>query len=374
VPWRSALVQGTIDDHVATASWRLRRDGAAPSGFLPAAQTRRRRWRSGSICVRSRSPTVRPDRAPLITCIGVSDWDRLISISDYPEAGGFARVLEEVSAPGGPTTNTAVALSRLGARVGLASAVGADEHGQLVLRSLETAGIDTRWITVKPGQVTTLATVIVSRNPRDRTIFVETGAQLARGDQLDVAGLFGGDVLVLDVADVTLRRFLLDLPAHTVPTTRLLGPLTYLAHKELPDAFDLALRHDVIVSNEPDLLDVTGTWTLSDATTAIQHRMRGENLRAALVTRAGEGCRVVTETKSFNIPTFGIDVVDPTGAGDAFVAGVAWGMAQRWPWPEIGRFASAVGALACCSLGAQASLPSLQEVETLLASTPAELD
>jgi sugar/nucleoside kinase (ribokinase family) len=317
---------------------------------------------------------VRPERAPRIACIGVSDWDRLISISDYPEAGGFARVLEEVSAPGGPTTNTAVALSRLGARVGLASAVGADERGQLVLRSLETAGIDTRWITVKPGQVTTLATVIVSRNPRDRTIFVETGAQLARGDQLDVAGLFGGDVLVLDVADVSLRRFLLDLPAHTVPTTRLLGPLTYLAHKELPDAFDLALRHDVIVSNEPDLLDVTGTWTLSDATTAIQHRMRGENLRAALVTRAGEGCRVVTETKSFNIPTFGIDVVDPTGAGDAFVAGVAWGMAQRWPWPEIGRFASAVGALACCSLGAQASLPSLQEVETLLASTPAELD
>jgi ribokinase len=314
------------------------------------------------------------DRAPSIVCIGVSDWDRLIAIADYPEAGGFARVLEEVSAPGGPTTNTAVALSRLGARVGLASAVGADERGQLVLRSLKAAGIDTRWITVKPELVTTLATVIVSRNPLDRTIFVETGAQLARGDQLDVAGLFGGDVLVLDVADVSLRRFLLDLPSHTVPTTRLLGPLTYLAHKSLTDAFDLALRHDVIVSNEPDLLDVTGTWTLSDATAAIQHRMRGENLRAALITRAGEGCRVVTETKSLNIPAFSVDVVDPTGAGDAFLAGVAWGMAQRWPWPEVGRFANAVGALACCSLGAQASLPSLQDVEKLLASSSAGLD
>ena len=62
----------------------------------------------------------------------------------------------------------------------------------------------------------------------------------------------------------------------------------------------------------------------------------------------------------------------PPGAGDAFVAGVAWGMAQRWSWPEVGRFANAVGALACCSLGAQASLPSLEEVETLLASSPAE--
>jgi sugar/nucleoside kinase (ribokinase family) len=314
------------------------------------------------------------DRVPSIICIGVSDWDRLIAISDYPEAGGFARVLEEVSAPGGPTTNTAVALSRLGARVVLASAVGADERGQLIRRGLEAAGIDTRWITEKPEQVTTLATVIVSRNPLDRTIFVETGAQLVRGDQLDVAGLFGGDVLVLDVADVSLRRFLLDLPAHTVPTTRLLGPLTYLAHKSLTDAFDLALRHDVIVSNEPDLLDVTGTWTLSDATAAVQHRMRGENLRAALITRGGEGCRVVTEMQSLNIPAFSVEVVDPTGAGDAFVAGVAWGMAQRWPWPEVGRFANAVGALACCSLGAQASLPSLEDVEALMASSPAGVD
>jgi ribokinase len=315
-----------------------------------------------------------PERVPSIACIGVSDWDRLMAISDYPEAGGFARVLEEVSEPGGPTTNTAVALSRLGARVVLASAVGADERGQLIRRGLETAGIDTRWITVKPEQVTTLATVIVSRNPLDRTIFVETGAQLVRGDQLDIAGLFGGDVLVLDVADVSLRRFLLDLPTHTVPTTRLLGPLTYLAHKSLTDAFDLALRHDVIVSNEPDLLDVTGTWTLGDATAAVQHRMRGENLRAALITRGGEGCRVVTEAQSVIIPAFKVEVVDPTGAGDAFVAGVAWGMAQRWSWPEVGRFANAVGALACCSLGAQASLPSLQEVETLLATSPTDLD
>ena len=95
------------------------------------------------------------------------------------------------------------------------------------MHSLEAAGIDTTLADSETGeQVTTLATVIVSRNPLDRTIFVETGAQLVRGDQLDVAGLFGGDVLVLDVADVSLRRFLLDLPAHTVPTTRILGPLT----------------------------------------------------------------------------------------------------------------------------------------------------
>ncbi|MBW3631584.1 MAG: carbohydrate kinase family protein [Chloroflexi bacterium] len=314
------------------------------------------------------------DRAPRIACVGLSSWDRLISVSEYPAVGEQADVLEEVSAPGGTTTNTAVALARLGARVGIATAIGDDERGTLVRRSLENEGVETGWLAVKPGEITDLATVIVSQQPLERTIFWEQGAQLVRGDQLDIAGLFGGDVLVVDVADVPLRRFLLDLPAHTVPTARILGPLTYLAHRNLPDAFDLALRHDAIVSNERDLLDVTGTWTLSDAVKALQHRMRGATLRAALITRGAEGCRVVTETESVNVPAYLVDVVDPTGAGDAFVAGVAWGMAQRWPWLDVGRFANALGAMACCSLGAQASLPTLEEVETLLATGPATGD
>ena len=314
------------------------------------------------------------DRPPTIACVGLSSWDRLIAVPEYPAVGEQVDVLEEVSAPGGTTTNTAVALARLGARVSIATAIGDDERGALVRRSLENEGVETSWLAVKTGESTDLATVIVSQQPLERTIFWEQGAQLVRGDRLDIAGLFGGDVLVVDVADVPLRRFLLDLPAHTVPTARILGPLTYLAHGDLPDAFDLALRHDAIVSNERDLLDVTGTWTLSDAVKALQHRMRGATLRAALITRGAEGCRVVTETESVNVPASSVDVIDPTGAGDAFVAGVAWGMAQHWPWPEVGRFANALGALACCSLGAQASLPTLEEVEKLLATGPATRD
>lgn len=310
------------------------------------------------------------ERAPRINCIGLSSWDRLIAVPRYPEIGGQANVLQEVSAPGGTTTNTAVALARLGATVKIATAIGDDDRGELVRQGLEREGVDTAWLSVKHGQSTDLATVIVSRDPAERTIFWEQGAQLVRHDMLDIAGLFGGDVLVVDVADTPLRRLLLDLPAHTVPTCRLLGPLTYLANANLHDAFELALRHDTIVSNERDLLDVTGTWTLSDAVTALQHRMRGQNLRAALITRGHRGCQVVTETERLRVPAFPVDVVDPTGAGDAFVAGVAWGMAKHWPWPDVGRFANAVGAIACRSLGAQASLPAMAEAESLLARDP----
>jgi sugar/nucleoside kinase (ribokinase family) len=102
--------------------------------------------------------------------------------------------------------------------------------------------------------------------------------------------------------------------------------------------------------------------------------MPGANLRAALITLGAEGCHVVTETERKRIPAFTVDVVDPTGAGDAFVAGVAWGMSQRWEWDEIARFANAVGALSCCSLGAQTSLPSLEDVRTLIRDAPLVID
>ena len=95
-------------------------------------------------------------RPPRIACIGVADWDRLIAVPSYPEPGETAVVTEEVSALGGPTTNSAVALARLGAQVSLAAAVGDDERGRLVRHALEAAGIDTAWLTVKPGQISTL--------------------------------------------------------------------------------------------------------------------------------------------------------------------------------------------------------------------------
>ena len=195
-----------------------------------------------------------------------------------------------------------------------------------------------------------------------------------RGDRLDVAGLFGGDVLVVDVADVSLRRFLLDLPAHTVPTARILGPLTYLANENLPDAFDLALRHDAIVSNERDLLrrdrhlDAQRCGQGPPEPDARRHSARCPDYpwpgRMPCRDRDGERERSRVRGRCHRSRRH----------GDAFVAGVAWGMAQRWPWPDVGRFANAVGALACCSLGAQASLPTLAEVEKLLATGPAARD
>jgi sugar/nucleoside kinase (ribokinase family) len=303
-----------------------------------------------------------------IASIGLASWDHFLAVDHFPVVGAYQKVVAERSVPGGQGANTAVALARLGAVVRVASLVGEDDEGARVRQALTAEGVDTTWLGTRSGEATDRSTIVVSTDPPDRTIFWHRGAELQRGDQLDVAAIFNHDVVILGVADAALRRFLVDLPAHTAPRARLLGPMTFLLEDSFHDGFEIALRHDVIVGSERELLALSGTWTLADAVTAIQTRMPGSNLRGCVVTRGAAGCRVVTREERWQLPAFPVTAVDPTGAGDAFAAGVAYGLARRWEWPRIAQFANAMGALATRALGAQAALPGLDEVNHLIAS------
>ncbi|MGI9252699.1 MAG: carbohydrate kinase family protein, partial [Thermomicrobiales bacterium] len=265
--------------------------------------------------------------APRIAALGLTSWDTLLLTDRQPAPAEQAVVRAEFTAPGGTTTNTCVALARLGAQVTCMTALGVVPERDLVLAALAAEGIDTSWSVTRAGERTDRATVIVSDAPRDRSIIWHPGAQLRKGDRIDIYALFEHDLCFLDFTDPSLWRFLTDLPAHFAPRTRLLGGLNYLADRTLPDRLELALRHDCIVGSMHDLAIVTGTDSTADALDAIQHAMRGSNLRAAAVTDGVRGSVVVTEPERWPIPVFPVDTADATGAGDAYAAGIAWGMA-----------------------------------------------
>lgn len=304
-------------------------------------------------------------RAPRIAAVGLASWDWLLTVKQYPDAGDFAYVDEVSSQPGGTTTNSAVALAKLGARVSFAGMVGDDEYGVRLRDGLAAAGIDIRWLETRAGERTDSTYIIVSEEPRDRTIFWPPGAHLVKGDRLDVPAIFAHDLVLLDVDDMPLRRFLSDLPAHTLPATRLLGTLVYSAELEHADRLEVMLRHDAIVGNEREAMLLTETATLEEAITMLQAGMVGANLRAAVISRGASGAMAFTAWERWEVPAERVVAVDTTGAGDAFTAGVAYGMALRWPWPKTLRLANAMGGLATRALGAQASLPDWSEIRDL---------
>lgn len=304
-----------------------------------------------------------------IAAIGLIDHDQIIHLDHLPLPGTSAVVFDVTESPGGTTANTAVTLARLGEDVTLRGMIGNDEAGTVLLAGLEQEGVGCSMVTASDGP-TDRSIILLDRTSGERTILWQKGAAIRKGDQLDIITLFDHDIVILDMADEPLRRFLTDLPAHTKPDVRLLGPITYIVDNDEPDAIEIAFRFDTIVGTLAQYLRLMRIDSEADLILQIQHRMPGNNLRAAIVTLGSDGCLWITPNEHGYTPGFAVNTVDTIGAGDAFTGGVAYGMARRWPWPETARFANAVGALSTRGYGSQTSLPTLDEVDQLLSGNP----
>jgi adenosine kinase len=86
---------------------------------------------------------------------------------------------------------------------------------------------------------------------------------------------------------------------------------------------------------------------------------------ALIVTRGELGSEIYTGGNKLDIPVVKVDkVVDPTGCGDAFRAGILYGLANGIDWPTIGRLSSLLGAIKIVHQGPQNHQPTRAEIDT----------
>lgn len=89
-----------------------------------------------------------------------------------------------------------------------------------------------------------------------------------------------------------------------------------------------------------------------------------ERVSALVVTRGEQGAEIYTSAARFDIPVVRVDeVVDPTGCGDAFRAGMLYGLSNDMDWMTIGRLSSLMGSIKIASQGGQNHVPSLSEIQ-----------
>jgi adenosine kinase len=89
-------------------------------------------------------------------------------------------------------------------------------------------------------------------------------------------------------------------------------------------------------------------------------------VEALIVTLGGEGSHIYADGQRFEIPCVKADkIVDPTGCGDAYRAGLLYGIANGWDWPTCGRLASTMGAIKIASRGGQNHKPTRKEIESI---------
>jgi adenosine kinase len=118
------------------------------------------------------------------------------------------------------------------------------------------------------------------------------------------------------------------------------------------------------------LLSGASVMTVNDYEMRIVEQKTGETVEeiaarvgAVIVTKGGEGSTVYTLGRQEEIAPVAADrVVDPTGCGDAFRAGLLYGMARQWPWARCARLGSLMGSIKIAHKGGQNHKPTLEEI------------
>ncbi len=91
-----------------------------------------------------------------------------------------------------------------------------------------------------------------------------------------------------------------------------------------------------------------------------------QKVKALIVTLGGNGSQIYADGQRYDIPCIkATQIVDPTGCGDAYRAGLLYGIIRGWDWPTCGRLAATMGAIKIASRGGQNHAPTREEIEII---------
>jgi 5-dehydro-2-deoxygluconokinase len=300
-----------------------------------------------------------------------------VGVDLYPEQIGatLAEVRTFAKSLGGSATNVAVAAARLGRRSAVITKVGQDGFGDYVRRALAGFGVDARWVSTDP----TLRTPIVfcEVHPPDRfplLFYREPKApdmNLATGD-LDIPAIAGTPVFwttgtgLSDEPSRTATLAALDARRGREITIHDLDhrPMFWRSGEDARRWAREALRRvTVVVGNTDEVEMATG---LRDPRTAAA-ALLGMGPLLAIVKRGGEGAYARTAQDEVTVPAVEIPVLNGLGAGDAFGGALCHGLLAGWPLARTLGVANAAGAIVASRLAAADAMPTLGEIEALLA-------
>ena len=301
----------------------------------------------------------------------------------FPEINSFAAYV------GGCPTNISLGVRRLGLRVALLTAVGADPVGDFILSFLKKEDVDTRFIPRKPGRRT--SAVVLGIEPPDRfplvyyrdncadielniddvlaapiaqsAVLVITGTGLSREPSRS-ATLFAGEQ-----AKTCGTKVFLDLDFRPDQwhdarafgvTVRSALPLVDVVIGTADEVKAAALRETAKISLEHS--QVSESRVGGDVGQAIKTLLAG-GPEAVVMKRGGEGTTIYLRCgETLEAAPFPVQVYNVLGAGDAFASGFLYGHLKSWNWHRAARMGNACGAIVVTRHGCANFMPYEQEV------------
>jgi ribokinase len=295
---------------------------------------------------------------PEIAVIGSLNLDTTVRVPLLPVPGETVLGSGHFDDTGGKGANQAVAAARLGREVAMVGMVGDDDAGARLLAALDHDGVDVRAVG-RGGAPTGIAVITVDESG-ENTIVVDPGANGAfhPSDLAGAAGVVGSATIVLLQLEIPL-----DTVAAAIATATGTVVLNPAPAADLPR--DLLGEVDVLVPNATELAALAGSVVPASPAEAIEAASGLDGPGAVVVTLGASGAVVVGPGVRLHVPAPSITAVDPTAAGDAFCGGLADALVRGESLSDAVRWAVRCGATAATRWGAQASLPTRDEVLTM---------
>ncbi len=302
---------------------------------------------------------------PIITVVGSFAVGMTLRTTRMPLFGETLIGADFDMGPGGKGSNQAVGTARLGARSYFAGIIGDDKLGEIASDLYAAEGVDTTYLHKTTKMATGVGFIILNERG-ENGIILDMGANklmdAAFVDQVE-AQIARSDVVmsVLELPAAAAARAMALGRKHGVRTILNPAPATRLDDAVLATV-------DYLTPNETELRILLGLDP-GDPTPTIDlaQEMRKRGVGNLIVTMGEKGALVLTDHEQFTVPRVDVEVVDTTGAGDAFNSGLAVALAEGRPLLEAVRFANCAGALACTKLGVIPGLASRAAVDALLA-------
>jgi sugar/nucleoside kinase (ribokinase family) len=279
---------------------------------------------------------------------------------------------------GGVTGNNLTQVARLGARAGWLGLIGDDESGRLITQAFKEDGLDISGVEIVKGEQSSLTWIPVdAQGERCIYMFPNVNGKLSVEQ---VRNRFAPQIRKAKHFHTEASQLPLPPVREGMKVAREAGVRVIFDLDVAPSYFaqaKLGAEKDLIAALQ--LVDVLKPCKAAarEITSESDYKKMAVKLLAlgpkvVAVTMGAEGCLIASAGSTAHVPAFKVNVVDSTGAGDAFMGGLSYGLLQGWEHQRVGLFANACAALCCTKVGARAMGKRDEVVALIRAQRPAE--
>ena len=293
--------------------------------------------------------------------IGSLNMDMVVRLFAIPKTGETVTGMDIKYLPGGKGANQACAIAKLGGCVTMAGAVGNDDYANTLIDNLKGAGVDMTCIN-RVNKNSGLALIYVGDKGENSIVVLPGANHCVKTDYIDEITdyIHKADwvILQMEIPEATVEYAI--RKAHSLGKKVLLNPAP--APDGYPD--DIYGMVDIITPNETELEKLTKmpVDTMEEIFLAAKElRVRGT--KQIVVTCGAKGALLINSEGHYLSPAPDFKAVDTTAAGDTFTGALVVALSEGKDIKEAMSFANSAAGISVTRWGAQASIPTREEVD-----------